>query len=431
VANYSPVQAGFGAPQRQSRWKVAFRLILAIPLILWLFLLSIAAGVLIVIGWFAALILGRLPQSFVGPLSGYIVFVTRVYSYLYLMNDARPPFSVKKNFGVNLEIPNSKVRRLAVLFRPILLFPVAIVSVAVSTGVQVASIFIWLIVLVKGEMPLPLFGALAAVLRYQARFYAYYMMITSKYPGELFGDQPTAPSDVTESPEGVLAPLSPTTEPPIHFATIESVAEVSTSASVTSSVDDDVEDSNLAVTPGAPTGAPMEFTTNESPLTPEDAPRTARLVLSQGSKRILVTFLILGAVGFTTQTVLQSRLRNNESALARLTTANNVLTSEVLSAKTQKTSCTLASNACLQQYFTGLANDFNAFDVTLNNTSFASGTQADAVQFEKATSGFIAVLEQLKSGSSPSPAQLSQLQTLGTAFDTDFQQVISDLSSPI
>lgn len=431
MANYSAVQAGFGAPQRQNRWKVAFRLILAIPLLVWFLLLSIAAGFLIVIGWFAALILGRLPDSFVRPLSDFIVFATRTYSYLYLMNDAYPPFSDKKDFGVNLEIPSSRVPRLAVLFRIILVIPAAIVSTLVSVGVEVALIFIWLIVLVKGEMPLPFFGALAAILRYQARFYAYYMMITSKYPGELFGDTPSASSDLPVPPEGVLLPTAPATESPVAAGIDESVAHDSTGESVTSSIDGDIRSSDLTVTPGAPTGAPTVFPLSNALVNPEESPRTARLVLSQGSKRILVTLLILGALGFTAQTVLQNRLRDNQSALARLTTANNTLNSEVLLAKTQKTSCTLAANVCLQQYFSTSANDFRAFEVTLDNTNFPSGTQADATRFEAATRKFVALLDQMKSGTSISPGELDSLQSLGTAFDTDFQQVFSDLSSPI
>lgn len=428
---YFPVQAGFGAPRRQNRWKVAFRIILAIPLLFWFSLLSIAAGFLIIIGWFATLILGRLPYSFVRPLSDYIVFGIRVFSYLYLMNDAYPPFSDKRDFGVNLAIPSTKVRRLAVLFRIFLIIPAAIVSTLVTVGVEVASIFIWLIVLVRGEMPLPLFGALAAVLRYQARFYAYYMMITSKYPGELFGDKPATPSGLFDAPEGALPPNPQTTDSPVHFGMDESSPAESIGESVMPSVGDDIDDSSRAVTPGAPSGPPVDFTSDDSPSESEEPPRTARLVLSQGSKRILVAFLILGGLGYSTQLVLQSRLRDNESALVSLTNANNTLDSEIGSAKAQRSACTLATDVCVQQYFSTIASDFGALQGTIDNTRFPSSAEGDAAQLERATSNFEALLDQMKGESSISQAQLNQLQTLGSAFDTDFNQVISDLSSPI
>jgi Domain of unknown function (DUF4389) len=431
VAKYFPLQAGFGAPRRQSRWKVAFRLILALPLLVWFFLLSIAAGFLIIIGWFATLVLGRLPYSFVRPLSDYIVFGTRLFSYTFLMNDAYPPFSDKRDYGVNLAIPSSKVRRLTVLFRIVLIIPAAIVSTLITSGVQVAAIFIWLIVLAKGEMPLPLFGAMAAILRYQARFYAYYMMITNKYPGELFGDQPTAESEFSAASESVLSPNRSITDTPTHFDPHESVSHESTWDSVGSSVGEDATNSSLPIAPGAPTGPPTEFTTEKSSSGSEEPPRTARLVLSQGSKRILVTLLILGVLGYSAEVTLESRLHDNQSALQRLTLANGTLNSEIASAKAQRTGCSLAANVCIQQYFSTVAYDFSSFEAALDNTSFPSGTQSDAVQFEGATRSFVALLELLKSESSVPQAQLNQLATLGNSFDTDFNQVVSDLSSPI
>ncbi len=183
------VQAGFGAPERQSRWKIGFRLILAIPIDLWLFVLSVWGFILIIVGWFCALVLGRLPFAIAQYLSNLIVRQTRANSYAFLMNDAYPPFSAKADFGVNVMIPITKVRRWAVLFRYILLLPAGLVQGVVTVGLSICSIFIWLIVLVKGEMPLSLFGAIAAVLRFQARTSAYALMLTGKYPGELFGEK--------------------------------------------------------------------------------------------------------------------------------------------------------------------------------------------------------------------------------------------------
>jgi hypothetical protein len=144
----------------------------------------------------------------------------------------------------------------------------------------------------------------------------------------------------------------------------------------------------------------------------------------------LVVFLILGVVGYGADLVLQNKLRDNRSALFQLTTANNTLNNAVLSAKAQKDSCKLGANACLQAYFVTTANDFSAFEGTLNGINFPSSAQADANQFKGATAAFVSDLENLKTSPS-SPTDLSQLSTLGNAFDTDFQQVLNDLSSPI
>jgi hypothetical protein len=429
LSTYPLVQAGFGAPLRQKRLKVAFRLILAIPLFIWAILLGIAAGVLVIIGWFAALFMGRLPKSFVQPLSDFIVFLTRIYSYFYLMNDAYPPFSAKKEFTVNLEIPTTKVRRLAVLFRIVLLIPVGIVSTLASGGVLVAAVFIWLIVLVKGEMPLSLFGALAAVLRYQARFYAYYMMLTSKYPGELFGDQPPT-SDLSWSSAGAPTSIPPLDGPPPRYAMNESVPESSVTA-VTSS-ESETDTPEVATTPPPPTGAPMVFTSpNDSPAQDDVPPRTARLVLSRASKNILVIFIVLGAIGQVSQRVLDNRILNNQSALTRLTTANATVDANIKVAAAQRTRCTLGTNVCLQRYLAATATAFDAFQSTLDSTNFPSNVQGDANQFISATQKFVAYLDLLKDEASVTSAQLQHLDSLGNDFDTTGQQVINDLSSPI
>jgi hypothetical protein len=425
---------------RQKRLKVAFRLILAIPLFIWAILLGIAAGVLVIIGWFAALFMGRMPKSFVQPLSDFIVFLTRIYSYFYLMNDAYPPFSAKKEFAVNLEIPTTKVRRLAVLFRIILLIPAGIVSTVVSGGVIVTAVFIWLIVLVKGEMPLSLFGALAAVLRYQARFYAYYMMLTSKYPGELFGDQaPT--SELSWSAAGAPTSIPPLNGSPPRYAMNETVSEspatpeTSTpeiSTPETPSVESGTDTPDVATTPMPPTGAPMVFASPTASPEQDDAPpRTARLVLSRASKNILVIFIVLGAIGQVSQRVLDNRILNNQSALTRLTTANATVDATIKAAAAQRTTCTLGTNLCLQRYLAATATAFDAFQATLDSTNFPSSVQGDANQFISATQKFVAYLDQLKDASSVTSAQLQHLDSLGNDFDTTGQQVINDLSSPI
>ncbi|HXX91114.1 MAG TPA: DUF4389 domain-containing protein, partial [Acidimicrobiales bacterium] len=217
------LQAGFGTPVVQNRWTVFFRLVLAIPQFVVLFVYGIAAVVLVVLGWFAALVMGRLPRSFAAFLASYVQYATRVTAYLYLMHDAYPPFALEstRSYPVNLDVGIGPVRRLAVLFRIFLLIPAAIVASVSTAGMGVAAVFIWLIVLVAGRMPVALFEAEAAVLRFSARYNAYAVMLTGKYPGELFGDTPTgAPAAQIGAPPtpafgGVAAGPVPAPVPPM------------------------------------------------------------------------------------------------------------------------------------------------------------------------------------------------------------------------
>jgi len=80
------------APQR--RLTVAFRIILAIPQFIVLYFLFIAAFFVLVIGWFGALFMGRLPEWVHSFVSGVVRWTTRVYAYMYLLTDRYPPFSL-------------------------------------------------------------------------------------------------------------------------------------------------------------------------------------------------------------------------------------------------------------------------------------------------------------------------------------------------
>ncbi|WP_245818817.1 DUF4389 domain-containing protein [Haloechinothrix alba] len=176
--------------ERQRRWTVLLRLLLLIPQFIVLYVLYLAAVVVVLIGWFAALVMGRLPGWCFQYLSGYLGYAARVNAYVYLLTDAYPPFAWSApGHDAGLTLPaQDRLNRLAVLFRIILLIPAYIVAAVVASGWTVLAFFFWLIVLVLGRVPGPVFGASAAALRYELRFMAYTLLVTSAYPKMLFGD---------------------------------------------------------------------------------------------------------------------------------------------------------------------------------------------------------------------------------------------------
>jgi Domain of unknown function (DUF4389) len=115
-----------------------------------------------------------------------------VYAYNYLLTDAYPPFTLDDaDYPVRLAVTPGRLNRLAVLFRFFLLIPCWIVQAVVTYGALTIFLFVtWLIVLVKGQMPDAIYQGLAAVLRYQVRTLGFATMLTSAYPGGLFGDPP-------------------------------------------------------------------------------------------------------------------------------------------------------------------------------------------------------------------------------------------------
>ena len=81
------------AIEGRSRLTIFFRLIMLIPQMFVLFFVSIAAFVIMIIGWFAVIILGRWPTGMNDFLIGFLRWNTRVNAYCYLLTDEYPPFS--------------------------------------------------------------------------------------------------------------------------------------------------------------------------------------------------------------------------------------------------------------------------------------------------------------------------------------------------
>jgi hypothetical protein len=184
------VIVGFDGPGPQRRLTVAFRIILAIPHFILLWLLLIAAFFVVVIGWFAALVLGRLPTGLHTFLRNVVEYSARVSAYgFYLLTDRYPPFSFTTPYAVSVDVAPGRLNRAAVFFRWIIAIPAYFVVAVVQSGYQAAAVIIWLIVLVVGRMPTSLWEANAAVLRYITRYYAYLALVTSEYPWGLFGDR--------------------------------------------------------------------------------------------------------------------------------------------------------------------------------------------------------------------------------------------------
>jgi hypothetical protein len=151
--------------------------------------------VVLVICWFAALFLGRLPDGLAGFLAGYLRWSTRVYAYLFLLTDKYPPFELADaDYPVRLLVRPGRLNRLAVLFRLILVIPAWIIGALLVYGMWTITMFVtWLIVLIAGRMPQPLHEAIAAGMRFQTRLTAYVFLLTGSYPWGLFGDEPAFP----------------------------------------------------------------------------------------------------------------------------------------------------------------------------------------------------------------------------------------------
>lgn len=80
------------AIEHRSRLTIFFRGLLLIPHMIVLYILLIAVYVVLVIGWFAVIILGRWPSGLESFVVGFIRWTARFNAYAYLLTDDFPPF---------------------------------------------------------------------------------------------------------------------------------------------------------------------------------------------------------------------------------------------------------------------------------------------------------------------------------------------------
>jgi hypothetical protein len=82
------------APPVRNRVTVAFRLILAIPHVILVWLLGIAWFFTSLFAWFAILLTGAYPKGLYEFAVGVLRWSTNVEAYLLLLHDEYPPFSL-------------------------------------------------------------------------------------------------------------------------------------------------------------------------------------------------------------------------------------------------------------------------------------------------------------------------------------------------
>ena len=367
---------------QRGRLSVAFRLLLALPQFIVFYVLNLATAVVLVVGWFAALILGRLPEPIARFVSHVLRYGARVTAYTFLLTDRYPPFRLSaEDYPVRVELWPGRLNRLAVLFRLFLIIPAQVVLSLALAGWAVASFFIWLLVLVLGRAPSALFDATTALLRYNARNYAYYWMVTAAYPWGLLGDRPG------------LAP------PP--------------------------EEAD-AVPPQAAVAEPTEE------LEPLRAAR--RLVLSAGAKRLVILFLVLGVAAEVGSAVFSGTTAggpvSEARALSEVVTAHDTLTNRGQKYQQDVAACN-QQLACVQRADRDLATAVEAFATEVDGVDFPGSAQDEAADVVRVGHQFASALQGLVDA--PSAEEYTRLapgvDQVSTSFDQRYKALVDELTS--
>ena len=179
-----PVEIVVTDDLRRSRLTVFFRLLLALPHVVWLELWTIVALLAAIVNWFVTLIAGRPATGLHRFLSAYVRYVAHVYAFVLLVANPFPGFAgAAGSYPVDVELPGpDRQNRWVTAFRVILALPAYLLLSGLNSALFVAALFMWFYALVRGRVPNGLRNLGAFVLRYQAQVNAYTYLLTDRYP---------------------------------------------------------------------------------------------------------------------------------------------------------------------------------------------------------------------------------------------------------
>lgn len=216
---------------RRTRLTVFFRLVLAIPVLVWVLLRGIAAFVVALALWLAVLIEEEAPQSLHDFVAGYLRYATQVSAYVFLAADPYPWFRCQTGYPIDLEIDApARQNRWTGFFRLVLAIPALFLAAALGGGIStgsssqswsagssgggeyatyyalstggvaaVAALLAWFAILARGSEPRGLRDLTAFALDYAAQAGGYLLLLTPVYPtsdprlAEQYSDLPEHP----------------------------------------------------------------------------------------------------------------------------------------------------------------------------------------------------------------------------------------------
>lgn len=184
VTSTHPIRLVVNDDLQRTRLTVFFRLILAIPLVLWAVLWAVIAVLAYIVNWFATLFMGQSPDGLHNFLATFLRYTTHVRAYTLLVADPYPSFTGREGtYPIDLEIdPPQRQNRWTVFFRGILALPALLLSNILSQVNQLLAVFSWFIALVTGRVPEGLRNFAALAIRIETQTYAYALLLTGRYP---------------------------------------------------------------------------------------------------------------------------------------------------------------------------------------------------------------------------------------------------------
>jgi hypothetical protein len=218
-----PVRLVIEDDLQRNRLTVFFRLILAIPHFIWIFLWTIGMVFVVIANWLVTLVTGQPAKTLYGWTSSYVRYSVHLNAYLYLVASPYPGFMGEEGeYPIDLRLPPlGQQSRWKTFFRLFLALPALLLATALGGGggsfnytsrsggtsryagfsargalSGTCALLGWFAILARGRMPKGLRDASAYGIGYGAQFLAYILLLTDRYPNA----DPTAMLDGVDRP---------------------------------------------------------------------------------------------------------------------------------------------------------------------------------------------------------------------------------------
>jgi Domain of unknown function (DUF4389) len=210
------------------RLTVFFRLILAIPHLIWVALWGVAAFIVAFVMWLAVVIQGQVPSVLHDFVAGYLRYATQVGGYLFLAASPYPSFRGRAGYPIDLEIdPPERQSRWTGFFRLLLAIPALLLAATLGGGLSIgspggswgaaggdegsatwsaitlmgvaaaAAFLAWFAIMARGRAPRGIRDLVAFALGYSAQAAGYLFLLTGRYPSS----DPALAEEFAELPE--------------------------------------------------------------------------------------------------------------------------------------------------------------------------------------------------------------------------------------
>jgi hypothetical protein len=168
---------------RRSRLTVFFRLVLALPHLVWLTIWTYSMLVVIAFQWRWVIGAGHMEEDVHRYLGRFVRYHVHVSADFLLLANPWPVPSGREGYPVDLELdPPERQTRLTVIFRLILVIPAYAFMLVLHLVLQVIGFLGWFASLALGRMPQGMRDLGAYCLRFQTQTYAYLLLLTPRYP---------------------------------------------------------------------------------------------------------------------------------------------------------------------------------------------------------------------------------------------------------